>query len=399
MRNPYTLFKKLTSKGPVWYVRFWNEKAQKYSVTRSTGIIAEGKKERIRDADSKAKEMLSDIRFENDAADRNFISYLEDFWKPDSPYVKECANLKKKPLSVYYVLFNSENVRLHIKPFPGLNKVTLRELTAGFIKDWMTWAVDKGMSGRGIKNCLNAMRVAVRYAVDREELNKDPFRKIKSPPDESKEKGVLTPTERKNLINATITDPRSRLAVLLGLLCGMRRGEVRGLKWGDVDDGLIDLTHNFVNYEGLKKPKCGKIRKVPFPAVVEMVLEEVRKVAVRPSPDNYVFESIDRSGQPMGETFFRKALKRELEGIGITAGKKATEDCPAVPNEQKRRNLTFHSLRHSFITLSRLDGIPDLEVQAIAGHSSREMMEHYSHAEKVIDFKAMREKLDRAVGL
>jgi integrase len=87
----------------------------------------------------------------------------------------------------------------------------------------------------------------------------------------------------------------------------------------------------------------------------------------------------------MGESFFRNAIKRELESINITY------------SEQKERNISFHSLRHSFITLGRLDGISDLEIQAIAGHSTRRMMEHYSHAEKVIDFNAMRNKLDRAV--
>jgi len=66
--------------------------------------------------------------------------------------------------------------------------------------------------------------------------------------------------------------------------------------------------------------------------------------------------------------------------------------------KQKERNLTFHSLRHRFITLGRLDGISDLEILAIVGHSSREMIEHYSHAEKVIDFKAMREKMEKVVG-
>jgi hypothetical protein len=40
-----------------------------------------------------------------------------------------------------------------------------------------------------------------------------------------------------------------------------------------------------------------------------------------------------------------------------------------------------------------------LEIQAVAGHSTRRMMEHYSHAEKVIDFKAFREKQDKAVGM
>jgi len=401
MRNPYTLIRKQTKKGLVWYARFWNEKSQKYSATRSTGIIAEGKKERKREAEMKAREMLSEIRFEADAGDRNFITYLENFWKPDSPYVKECANLKKKPLSVYYVQSNGDNIRLHIKPFTDFKQITLRELTSGLIKDWMTWAVDNELSGRYINNCLNSMRVAVRYAVDREELTKDPFKKIKPASDIPKEKGVLTPVERKKLINSKTTDPRSRLAVLLGLLCGMRRGEVRGLKWGDIDyeNGIFVITHNFVKYEGLKKPKCGKTRTVPFPVTVEKALEEVRKIANFTSTDSYVLDSIDSKGKPMGETFFRNAIRRELEGIGITAGREATDETPAVLSEQKKRNLTFHSLRHSFITLGRLDGITDFEMQAIAGHASRDMMERYTHADKVIDFKAMRDKLDKAVGI
>jgi integrase len=67
-------------------------------------------------------------------------------------------------------------------------------------------------------------------------------------------------------------------------------------------------------------------------------------------------------------------------------------------NEQKRRNLTFHGLRHTFITLGRLAGITDLEIQALAGHRSGAMMENYSHAAQVLDFAAAREKLEKAVG-
>jgi len=98
MRCLFTLFKRKTDKGLIWYVRFWNEKDQKYSETRSIGIIAEGKKERKREAELKVNDMLSEIRFETGAADVSFILYLESFWKPDSPDVKECSVLKKKPL-------------------------------------------------------------------------------------------------------------------------------------------------------------------------------------------------------------------------------------------------------------------------------------------------------------
>jgi hypothetical protein len=210
-RNPYTLFKSKTGIGLIWYARFWNEKAKKYTLTRSTGIIAEGKKERKREAELKAKEMLSGIRFETDAADCLFISYLEDFWKPDSPYVKECSLIKKKPLSAYYVHQNAVNVKLHIKPFHRFKKTTLRELNSGIIKDWMTWAVDNELSGRTINSVLSTMRVAVNYAVEREELDRSPFRNVKEAADSPKEKGVLTYAERAKLINAKSIDPYSRL--------------------------------------------------------------------------------------------------------------------------------------------------------------------------------------------
>jgi integrase len=133
----------------------------------------------------------------------------------------------------------------------------------------------------------------------------------------------------------------------------MRWGEVRGLKWGNIQNGLINLIHNFVNVEGLKKPKWGKEREVPYTAIVEKAFEEVRKITIYPASEFFVFESLECPRTPMGKTFFHNALRRELEGIGITAGKKATENAPAVSSEQKKRNLTFHSLRHTFITLGR----------------------------------------------
>ena len=66
-------------------------------------------------------------------------------------------------------------------------------------------------------------------------------------------------------------------------------------------------------------------------------------------------------------------------------------------NEQKRRNLTFHSLRHTFVTLSRMAGITDIEIQALAGHKDARMMENYSHAGQVLDFTDAREKLEKAL--
>jgi hypothetical protein len=281
----FTLYRKETQAGPVWYARFWDENTLRYAVTWSTGVRAEGKRQRRYEAEQAAREMLPSIRFAPPVPEKPFIRYVADFWSPDSPYVKECALVKKKPLAAAYITMNHENVRRHIAPFPGFQDVTLRGLTAGLIRDWITWAADKGVSGRIINLVLQGMRIPVRYAVVREEIPHDPFRNIKNAPETHREKGILTPAEVSRLIAAPMRDPRTRLAILLGLLCGMRRGEVRGLQWGDVSEGLINIRHNLQEGEGLKVPKYGSSRTVPVPGSVQAALAAVRALSENPGPE------------------------------------------------------------------------------------------------------------------
>jgi integrase len=319
-RKPFTLFLKKTKAGLVWHARFWDESSRKYALARSIGIPAEGKKQRRYEAEQAAREMLPGIRFVPQAPDQSFTGYVADFWTPDSPYIRECALVKKKPLSVDYVTMNHENVRRHMEPFPGFRGVTFRSLTAGIIRDWMAWAAGEGLSGRVINTVLQGMRIAVRYAVSREDLDRDPFKNIKEAPEDRREKGILTPGEVSKLVTAPVEDPRTRLAVLLGLLCGLRRGEVRGLQWGDIKDGLITVRHNFQENEGMKDPKCGSGRVVPIPAAVQRALDGVSHL----NGDN-VMSNLTSHGKPLSPKYFQRALIMELEGIGITAGKEATE--------------------------------------------------------------------------
>ncbi|MDR2210328.1 MAG: hypothetical protein LBO65_02520 [Spirochaetaceae bacterium] len=187
--------------------------------------------------------MLKTIRFRQDAPDRLFVRYIAEFWTPDSPYVRECSQVKKKPLSAGYIKLHHDDVERHIEPFPGFRGVSLQSLTAGVIRDWMTWAVGRGLSGRRVNMVLQSMRVAVRYAVSREGIDRGPFKNI---------------GEAAALVRAPAKDPRTRLAVLLGLLCGLRRGEIRSLQWVDIGEGLITVCHNWIDGEGLKAPKCKK---------------------------------------------------------------------------------------------------------------------------------------------
>lgn len=130
MRNkkhsPFSLVKHLQKDGSlVWYARFWDEANQRYSQTRSTGILVEGKKERRDDAFAVAHSMLPQIRFSPPIPDKLFVDYVEDFWTSDSPYVREHALVAKKPLSAYYIKMNHSDVERHLRPFSGFSRLSM----------------------------------------------------------------------------------------------------------------------------------------------------------------------------------------------------------------------------------------------------------------------------------
>ncbi|MDR2518494.1 MAG: site-specific integrase [Spirochaetaceae bacterium] len=304
--------------------------------------------------------------------------YVAGFWTQDSRYAKERALVKKKPLSAAYIKLNRDDVARHIAPFPPFQNLRVQGLKPGIIREWMIYLAEKGLSGRRINSVLGAMRVAVRDIAAVEDLDWDPFKKIKNAPEVLKEKGVLTADEVSRVADGPVQNPASRLAVLLGVFCGMRRGEARGLQWEDIKDGVIHLCHNWHDLEGIKAPKWGSGRIVPVPALVQEVLPLVRGRG----ETRFVLESPQYAGRPVSNNFFRDALRKELAAAGIPE------------SEQRRRNISFHSLRHTFVTLGRLAGISDFEMQALAGHKGPAMMNRYSHAEQAMDLAAAKKKLD-----
>ena len=94
-RKPFTLYKKETKSGAVWYARFWDATVRRYAITRSTGVLAEGKRQRRYEAEQAARSMLPSILFLLTAPEKSFIQYVADFWLPDSPYVRECALVRR----------------------------------------------------------------------------------------------------------------------------------------------------------------------------------------------------------------------------------------------------------------------------------------------------------------
>jgi len=427
MRYPFTLYKVKARKETVWHARFWDEEAQRYHYSRSTGISVEGKKERRREAEEVAKKIYDEVivplikskssgnlnttsssavqlpHTSTAVAQMPVIQYLQNFWTETSEYANFKRDVEKKPLTPYYIQMNHDDVRRHVEPFPGFAGVTVGSLSKAILKKWLIWLASRKtqrrkksgeliegntLSSRRANSVLQSVRVAIRWAVDNEEIPSDPFRKLGEVTEIIREKGVLTLEERNKLITSPYTDHRIRLVMLLGSLCGLRRGEMRGLQWGDISSGIINVQHNYQDKEGLKLPKYNSVRKVPVPEAVQKMLDITYANSLNTLPNAYILESPLNPGKPLNNNFFREGVAKELSNLGI------------YETQQKERFLSCHSLRHTFVTLAQLSGIPDVVISALVGHKNSTKFNGtsathiYSHVPQVIDFNEARKKIE-----
>lgn len=152
----------------------------------------------------------------------------------------------------------------------------------------------------------------------------------------------LTPDQAAQLLRSAraAADPLYP-AWLLGLCCGLRRGEILGLKWTDIDlsAGVLHVQRQLVRVEGKTiegPPKSlTSIRDVPIPAMLadQLRFRRCGHRVVMATPDG---------------------LQNALDAACLRAG---------VPR------ITLHGLRHSMAAVAATEGIPIKVLQEIMGHA------------------------------
>jgi integrase len=385
MREPWGLEKKVTKKGRVWAVRFWDYEKCKYTKTTRLGIPVIGKDGNRRKALIKAN-ALYQKRSEEKKTSLDLISLLETYWTPDSFFIHKKNNTEEKPLSLNYITNSNLQLRKHVIPYPPFTGLQVHELKMKTIEEWKIWALERGSSRSAVNKSLEAMRVAVRDALQLHEINYDPFLHVKRLKISTKEKGILNDEELEKLEHLFDTSPRIDLACKLAALLGLRMGEVLGMQWGDIDfnELTIHVGHNFVELDKLKTPKCDSFRTLPLRNELLKPFHRLKECYPYQISDNgYVMYNEKNPEVPMQRSSLNRGLKRVLKKIGIDSEMK------------KQRNITFHSLRHTFITHAQKRGLTLLETSALAGHKTLSMTEHYTHAQAVADLMNIKKKLEK----
>lgn len=161
--------------------------------------------------------------------------------------------------------------------------------------------------------------------------------------------------EQKLLTECAKADSAAYTAVVVSLNTAMRKDEIRKLRWNQIDlfEGVLTV--------GKSKTDAGTGRMIPLnPAAVRALADWASGFPGR-QPEHYVF--------PWCEA-------RQVEPLRPTKGWRT-----AWRNACKRAGLKvrFHDLRHTAITKLAESQASDQTVMSIAGHVSRQMLEHYSH--------------------
>ena len=150
----------------------------------------------------------------------------------------------------------------------------------------------------------------------------------------------------------------------VALSTGLRRGELLGLRWQDVEllDRRLHVRQAFVRNEiTTPKTKAGR-RAIDLGDVAIGALEEQFTDPMHRTPESIVF-CHPALGSPLDPSKLTKYARKALDRAGV--------------DESFR---PWHGLRHTALTETAAAGVPGMFVQAKAGHAQGSTTERYLHA-------------------
>jgi len=297
-------------------------------------------------------------------------------------YAQRWLDKKRKDLALKTVSNYTSKLNLHI--LPGLGGIKMKNLSPmNFLDLYDDLRNKKGLSGKTVNVIHKVIHSMLSDAVRWELIEYNPLSKVKAPKFESKKNNYLSIDETKKLlylIDYHGEKTKYKLALHLALFCGLRRGEIMGLEWRDIDFETnvfrVERTSQYITGKGIitKSPKNEtSTRVVHFGDNIKELLLRQKDELKELSEVIPGWEATDRilaaeTGGPMFPDSVSKWFKRFLK----------RHDFP--------KRITFHGLRHTSATIMIFN---DIDLQTIAtrlGHSdATTTLKVYSHQVKKAD--------------
>ena len=260
-------------------------------------------------------------------------------------------------------------IQNHVRP--ALGKVRLADLTPELINGYYQWlSQEKGLSSNTIRKHHVLLHTALKSAFRQGVIPTNPVQRAIPPRATTVEVAYYTPVRLGQLLRAVKGDPLE-VPVRLACFLGLRRSEILGLRWRDVDLHSGQLSVRWVRTTVgsrvvEKTPKTTDSCRTLSIAALDDLLDLLRALQAKRvrdgmpcGPDDFLL--LDGAGQPLHPNLMSTAFSTFI----------------------RRHNLppiTFHGLRHTFASMANSARVPMYQISRAMGHSSPSITQRiYTH--------------------
>lgn len=322
--------------------------------TRYREIIGEN----FEEADKQLNDRINQINkgtFDRAAHETTFKEYAEE-------WIKTKVDVKDGTLTSYQGILDN-----HLIPYFGKAKIS--EIKRKNIQHFVKKETDGDeLSSKTIKNVLRVLHQILLEAQTDEAISSNPYLNIKTPRDEKKETDYLRLDEIPIFLENC--EPKTYALFYTAIFSGMRRGELLGLKWGDIDwvNNQIHVKRTLYKKK-MQSPKSKySVRKIDMGSRLVKVLKEhrgkqneIRLKAGTKWTDNGLIFCQDDGSFINGDNLYHRDFQRVLKSAGL-------------------RHMRIHDLRHGFASILIAAGHSPKYIQNQMGHGSIQItMDLYGH--------------------
>jgi integrase len=241
----------------------------------------------------------------------------------------------------------------------------LGDITASDIDAFINHMGDMPVSAARKNVVIKAGTKPLRWAFSKGKIEKDPTRGHIMFAGEQRKRDILSPTAAAAAFRAVWKDDRAKLANMLAAVTGMRSGEILALRFQDLGHDCLYVRGSWNRADKIKLPKNNETRtvEIPFPDLMNGLIELAKQNPWGVSPDSFVFWAETKKDIPMRGGMFVEGLRDALIQIGFSKDEAA--------------KYMFHGWRH-FFTSYLFRKLDKKLLKSQTGHRTDVMLSHYA---------------------
>lgn len=250
--------------------------------------------------------------------------------------------------------------RSHVDRYliPILGGISVEELRQAQVLQLVEHLRACGLHASSVQRVLSTLSTALRSAMAAELVTRNPVWGVKVPGESPRPLPSWTVDDCRRFLEGLGTDELD-ICLRLALTAGLRRGELLGLRWGDLDlgEGLLHVRCSRVAVggavvEGQPKSASG-VRTVYLDSSTSQALRELAvrqrsRIPVGTQATQLVFTSPE--GIPWAPWWLSRQFEARITALGLS-------------------RIRFHDLRHASATMGLASGETLREISARLGHS------------------------------